>query len=178
MPLVASAGPVSWAHQNGSLQSNGAITVKSLAGGSYSGTTNPTGAVVKANQSAVTQPPTVIIQATGGSVFNYTTDCYIITTSRSSNKYIGAGKMVGNNFTGLLGGAEAGVAGATMMSMLTGAGLATPTYSSDSYGNAFAWCGNDSNCVWSYARSGSGSTAAAVAGVADLVTASWQKCYP
>ena len=64
MPLVASAGPVSWAHQNGSLQSNGSITVKSLVGGSYSGTTNPTGAVAKANQSAVTQPPTVIIQAT------------------------------------------------------------------------------------------------------------------
>ena len=67
VPLVASAGPVSWAHQNGSLQSNGAITVKSLSGGSYAGTSNPAGAVAKANQSAVTQPPTVIIQATSSS---------------------------------------------------------------------------------------------------------------
>jgi len=40
------------------------VTVKSLAGGSYAGTQNPTGAVAKANQNAATQAPTVIIQAT------------------------------------------------------------------------------------------------------------------
>ena len=60
------AGPTGWAHQAAGFQSNGAVTVKSLAGGSYSGTQNPTGAVAKANQSAATQAPTVIIQATSG----------------------------------------------------------------------------------------------------------------
>jgi hypothetical protein len=61
------AGPVNWAHQATGFQSNGAVTVKSLAGGSYSSTQNPTGAVAKANQNSSTQPPTVIIQATGSS---------------------------------------------------------------------------------------------------------------
>jgi hypothetical protein len=61
----AAAGAVNWAHQGSGLQSNGAVTVKSLAGGSYAGTQNPAGAVAKANQNAATQPPTVIIQATG-----------------------------------------------------------------------------------------------------------------
>jgi hypothetical protein len=42
------------------------LTVKSLSGGAYGGMENPTGAVARANQSAVTQPPTVIIQATSG----------------------------------------------------------------------------------------------------------------
>jgi len=64
LALPAAAGPVDWAHQNGSVQSNGAVTVKSLSGGSYSATGNPSGAVAKANQNAATQPPTVIIQAT------------------------------------------------------------------------------------------------------------------
>lgn len=41
------------------------MVVKSLAGGSYAGAQNPAGAVAKANQTAATQPPTVIIQATG-----------------------------------------------------------------------------------------------------------------
>jgi hypothetical protein len=58
------AAPPTWTHQNGSMTSNGAITVKSLSGGSYAGTQNPSGAVAKSNQNAVTQPPTVIVQAT------------------------------------------------------------------------------------------------------------------
>jgi hypothetical protein len=61
---MAQAGPVGWAHQAADFQSNGAVTVKSLSGGSYAGTQNPTGAVAKVNQLASTQPPTVIIQAT------------------------------------------------------------------------------------------------------------------
>ena len=40
--------------------------MKSLSGGSYSATGNPSGAVAKANQNAAIQPPTVIIQATAG----------------------------------------------------------------------------------------------------------------
>jgi hypothetical protein len=64
--VAAQAGAQpAWAHQAPGFQSNGVITVKSLAGGTYGGTENPTGAVARVNQSAVTQPPTVIIQATG-----------------------------------------------------------------------------------------------------------------
>ncbi len=66
---IAVAGSASWAHQDGSLQSNGAVTVKSLSGGSYTSTQNPSGAIAKANQNAATQPPTVIIQATGSSSY-------------------------------------------------------------------------------------------------------------
>jgi len=62
----AGAGPTGWAHQAAGFQSNGAVTVKSLSGGSHAGTQNPSGAVAKANQNAVTQAPTVIIQATSG----------------------------------------------------------------------------------------------------------------
>lgn len=62
---AAIAGQPGWAHQATGFQSNGAVTVKSLAGGSYNSTQNPTGALAKASQSVVTQPPTVIIQATG-----------------------------------------------------------------------------------------------------------------
>lgn len=66
--MVAAAVPAgaqpAWAHQAPGFQSNGAISVKSLSGGAYGGTENPAGAIVRANQSAVTQPPTVIIQAT------------------------------------------------------------------------------------------------------------------
>lgn len=58
----AYAGQVTWAHKNGTLTSNGQLTVKSVVSGSYTGSLNPTGVVVKTNQSAVTQPPTVIIK--------------------------------------------------------------------------------------------------------------------
>ncbi len=57
-----------WTWEAGKQTNNGSITVKSVSGGAtYSGTQNPTGAVARTNQSAVTQPPTVILQATGGS---------------------------------------------------------------------------------------------------------------
>ncbi|CAN7751142.1 hypothetical protein LJR269_006626 [Duganella sp. LjRoot269] len=80
--LAAPAGAQpAWAHQAPGFQSNGAVTVKSLAGGAYGGTQNPTGAVAKANQSAVTQPPTVIIQATSAvSQLHY--DCYFVGRKR------------------------------------------------------------------------------------------------
>ena len=53
-----------WAHQNGSLAPNGAVAIRSLSGGAYSGTQNPAGAVAKGAQAAATQPATVLIQAT------------------------------------------------------------------------------------------------------------------
>ncbi len=69
--LIACMSPLAaaqkWTWEAGKQTSNGQITVKSLSGSTtYSGTQNPTGAVAKTNQNAVTQPPTVIIQATGG----------------------------------------------------------------------------------------------------------------
>jgi len=61
----ALAAPPQWTWEAGKQTNNGAITIKSTNGStSYSGTQNPTGAVAKTNQNAVTQPPTVIIQAT------------------------------------------------------------------------------------------------------------------
>lgn len=66
VPTLAIAGP-QWTWEAGKQANNGAITIKSTNGSTtYSGTQNPTGAVAKVNQNAVTQPPTVIIQATGG----------------------------------------------------------------------------------------------------------------
>lgn len=59
----AFAGP-EWKHQNGTLSSNGSVTVKSLSGGTYTGTQNPTGAIAKTDQNAVTQAPTIVVQAT------------------------------------------------------------------------------------------------------------------
>lgn len=59
--MPAAAGPVSWAHQAGVVQSNGAVTVKSLSGSSYSMTANPTASAARSNQNAATQPPTVLV---------------------------------------------------------------------------------------------------------------------
>ncbi len=64
---AAASGPAQWTWEAGKQTNDGSITIKSVSGETtYSGTQNPTGAVAKTNQSAVTQPPTVIIQATGG----------------------------------------------------------------------------------------------------------------
>ena len=66
LTAVGAQADPQWTWEAGKQTINGAITVKSATGGTtYSGTQNPTGAVAKTNQSAVTQPPTVIIQATG-----------------------------------------------------------------------------------------------------------------
>ncbi len=65
---VAAGTAPQWTWEAGKQTSNGSISIKSVTGGAtYSGSQNPTGAVAKTNQSAVTQPPTVIIQATGSS---------------------------------------------------------------------------------------------------------------
>ena len=81
---AAVAGSTSWAHQAGSLSSNGSVTVKSIAGGSYSATQNPSGAIAKANQVAATQPPTVIVQATASLPIKAVGDACTASTSGSS----------------------------------------------------------------------------------------------
>ena len=66
-----------WAHQNGSLTPGGAVVLRSLSGGGYSGTQNPAGAVAKGAQAAATQPATVLVQATtGGSIPLYLDGVY------------------------------------------------------------------------------------------------------
>ena len=69
--MHAQAGTVNWAHLQSGFASNGSVTVKSLSGGTYTGTQNPSGTIAKTNQSAVTQPPTVIVQATANKPVNH-----------------------------------------------------------------------------------------------------------
>ncbi len=61
-PLI---GAQQWTYQGGQQTNNGSVTVKSVNGAtSQAATQNPTGAAAKVNQTAVTQPPTVVMQAT------------------------------------------------------------------------------------------------------------------
>lgn len=67
---AAGVGP-KWTWEAGKQTNNGAVTIKSTSGSTtYSGTQNPTGSAVKTNQSAVTQPPTVIITAGSNSTIS------------------------------------------------------------------------------------------------------------
>lgn len=60
--FAANTGPA-WAWDAGSISSNGNIVLKTINGqGTYSAVQNPTGNMVKINQTASTQPPTVIIK--------------------------------------------------------------------------------------------------------------------
>lgn len=181
----AAAGPTGWAHQAAGFQSNGAVTVKSLAGGSYAGTQNPTGAVAKANQNAVTQAPTVIIQATSGSTFSYTTDCYIIEFvghTGAGYTFVGAGKLNGLLFTGML--ALANTFGRGSSSFVLGALTGTQGIASGGIATPYMWCGADSACAYSNATttntvsSYSGAVGHFVIGVASAPVATAQKCYP
>ena len=185
LALPAAAGPVDWAHQNGSVQSNGAVTVKSLSGGSYSATGNPTGAVAKANQNAIAQPPTVIIQATSGTAFNYQSDCFIMTIA-GTGPWIGAGKMdAANKFTGVI--AMTGTYAATgasnvILSMLTGGA----TYSMSAQagyqtGTSYQWCGSNTACsgiTTGFYNSGGGTYTSYIIGVSGIQTTTPNKCYP
>jgi len=183
--LVALAGPVlagppQWTWEAGKQTNNGAITIKSVNGGTtYSGTQNPTGAVAKTNQNAVTQPPTVIIQATGGSLpFNYRDDCWIIDLVAQPNQwFIGAGKVdtATSKFTGIMGwamgGSGYGAGGQAVMTALLGAGSG----GSAAY-NPY-WCGSAASCAWYYGY-GSGYNGGYVVGAAALPILTYKKCYP
>ena len=60
-----STGP-QWTYQAGKQTNDGQITVKSTDGSTtYTGTQNPTGSSAKVNQTAATQPPTVVVQGGG-----------------------------------------------------------------------------------------------------------------
>ena len=169
-----------WAWEAGKQTNNGAITIKSVSGGTtYSGTQNPTGAVAKTNQNAVTQPPTVIIQATGGAMpFNYKDDCYVIDLAGHVGYwFIGAGKIDAASspaeFTGLMGyfkGSAGYGGGQQVLTALLGAGSGGSTY------NPY-WCGADASCAWNYGAN-SGYNSYYVVGAAALPINSYQKCYP
>lgn len=103
--LIASSytSAVDWAHQTSDFASNGAITIKSLSGGTYAGTQNPTGAVAKTNQNAVTQPPTIIVQATnGGTCYTFQPPTGMGFASESHYR-TGIGTLTGTTFKGVLG---------------------------------------------------------------------------
>ena len=178
---AAQAGNVNWAHQAGTLQSNGSVTVKSLSGGSYAGTQNPTGAVAKSNQNAATQSPTVIIQATSSGIpFNYKDDCYIIMPptgagyTQETLPRLGAGKIdaTTGKFIGLLTffGPGSGYPSASANALL--AALLGGSYSG-SYN--VGTCGADSSCAYSAASYSSGNT---LVHVSSLTVKSYSKCYP
>jgi hypothetical protein len=119
----------------------------------------------------------VIIQATGGGQpFNYIDHCYVFSLSGYGDTFIGAGKLVGSNFTGIMGWFRGGSSyyngGGQVLSALTGAGFAgNSTYGS---GNP-VWCGADASCAWYYANSVYDYY---VVGVASLPVINAQKCYP
>ena len=174
--LALAAGP-QWTWEAGKQSSNGAITIKSTNGSTtYTGTQNPTGAVAKTNQNAVTQPPTVIIQATsGGAPFNYKDDCWIINIYYYS--WIGAGKVdtTLSQFTGVLSNLQNAAGqynGASqVMSALIGTGFAgNSTYGS---GNPL-WCGPSANCAVNTIYNGTNALVLATA----MPIGGYQKCYP
>ena len=162
------------------MQSNGAVTVKSLSGGSYSATGNPSGAVAKANQNAATQPPTVVIQATSGPIFNWTTDCYILkfdTYTGQANSYaFGAGKYnaTANTFTGILGSAVASgsATGTYILSMMTGMAVGGSTNIQT------VNCGNNVACAYTPSFPSSAGTQLTVVQNLSTSLIPVTKCYP
>jgi hypothetical protein len=171
--VPASATPIGWAHQTGGFPGNGAVTVKSLAGGLHEGWQNPTGAVVKPNQNAVTQTPTVIVQASGSTPFNYSSDCYVLygpygTYVETNVPFIAAGRIdpATNKFTGVMGRANGGWGGVAVFSALAAIGAPSPSSSNPGY----VWCGSDFSCNGL-------SSGNVVIGVSNLTTNSWQRCY-
>jgi hypothetical protein len=127
----------------------------------------------------------VIIQATSGAVFNYTTDCYIIELpghTGSSQFFVGAGKLVAGTFTGIV--AFASGSGLASTGFVVGALTGTASTASGGIATAYLWCGSDTACTWTTGTvtptmsSYSGAQAHRVVGVASLPVATSQKCYP
>ena len=92
----AAAMTPQWTWEAGKQANNGAITIKATSGSTtYSGTQNPTGAVAKTSQSAVTQPPTVIVQATASLPIKAPGDsCSATTSGTAPNQTAGEGTAI------------------------------------------------------------------------------------
>jgi hypothetical protein len=178
---LATATAPQWTWEAGTQTNNGAITLKSTTGSTtYSGTQNPTGAVAKTNQTAVTQPPTVIIQATsGGSPFNYKDDCWIFDlVGHANQRFIGAGKVntTAKTFTGIFGHVQHATSpnAAVIVSALPG--------SSHSQTHSVFWCGSDATCAWNPGGFISGSPVTTgnqtvVVAAANLPILTYRMCY-
>lgn len=176
---LSTAAPPQWTWEAGKQTNNGAITIKSTNGSTtYSGTQNPVGAIAKSNQNAVTQPPTVIIQATSGSgtPFNYKDDCFVFDlVGHADQWFVGAGKIntVGPKFTGVMGWAGGssgyGAGGKDVMAALLGVGAG----GANNYNPK--WCGSDASCAW---VNGGGNYGIYLVGVSALPILTYQKCYP
>ncbi|MQA40759.1 hypothetical protein [Rugamonas aquatica] len=163
----AATGPA-WAWSVGKISNNGSVQVQALnGGGSYDIVQNPTGAVAKANQSAMTQPPTVIVQSTGSAPpFNYKDDCWVVNTV--AGRFFGAGKVDAGKFTGLMAPLN-GMAAATAGKSLLSAMLALQMDMSNTQ-SVLTYCGADVNCL------GAGGDPIGVVMAMPLV--SYEKCYP
>lgn len=98
----AGVGPA-WAWDAGKLP-NGKVLVKSSNGVfSYDVQQNPVGSVAQVNQSALTQPPTVIVQATANMPFNYADNCYLMVIN-GYGWFMGSGIVDKNGlYSGVIG---------------------------------------------------------------------------
>jgi hypothetical protein len=160
------------------------VTVRTASGTNYSASQNPGGAVVKSNQSAATQPATIVVQATGsGNPFNYKDDCYILMPptgmgyTQDTLPRLGAGKVDGatGKFTGLIafgppGNAYPAPGSAALLGALLGASL---------NGNGSvttAFCQSDASCA--YQTSQYSTSNPAIVSVSQLAIKSYAKCYP
>lgn len=130
---TAAAGPTgpAWAWDAGRIGLNGRVQLQAGANGTaVDVASNPAGAAVHVNQNALTQPPTVIVQATASTQpFNYKDNCFLL--SDTWGYYIGAGAIDSSGqFNGVIakmdgetthGGWGLGGAGAqAVMAMLMG----------------------------------------------------------
>ena len=158
--------------------------MKSLSGGAYAATQNPTGAVAKVNQVAATQPPTVVIQATSsGPVFNYKDDCYVFNGDGMAdaaswyptNIRVGLGKVsVSNQFTGMLA-ANNTMASAVLISASVGMFVSPGS----SYPTTYYSVGTAYSVAWQYTNvSGYAGANGVIVGVNNLPIANISKCYP
>ncbi|MEM8515405.1 hypothetical protein RCH14_004766 [Massilia sp. MP_M2] len=87
---LAAAGPVTggaWAWASGKITNNGSVQLKSANGtATYNAVQNPTGVMVKSNQSALTQPPAVLISGR--------LPCYVGMQPKNRLKYCSIGSDV------------------------------------------------------------------------------------
>lgn len=84
-----------WVWDTGKQNNNGSINIKSVTGGAvYAGTQNPTGAAAKLNQTAVTQPPTVVLATASLPIRAVGDTCVAKTTGSASDQVADEGTAI------------------------------------------------------------------------------------
>ena len=92
-----------WTWDTGKQNNNGSINIKSVTGGAvYAGTQNPTGAAAKLNQTAVTQPPTVVLATASLPIRAVGSTCATITTGSGAEQIADEGTAVTADRSALL----------------------------------------------------------------------------